>query len=78
MGEKEAGKPAIEMLSFSEQTAAFTRVAVGGAAATIAGDAQQKILTLPGVEDASVEIVWDPIWNPRMISEAGRKQLGLE
>lgn len=35
----EAGKPAIEMLSFSEQTAAFTRVAVGGAAATIAGGA---------------------------------------
>jgi metal-sulfur cluster biosynthetic enzyme len=25
-----------------------------------------------------VEIVWDPVWNPRMISEAGRKQLGLE
>ena len=49
-----------------------------GMGATIAGDAQQKILTLPGVEDASVEIVWDPIWNPRMISEAGRKQLGLE
>lgn len=34
-----AGKPAIEMLSFSEQTAAFTRIAVGGATATIAGDA---------------------------------------
>jgi polar amino acid transport system substrate-binding protein len=34
-----AGKPAIEMLPFSDQTEAFTRVAVGGAAATIAGDA---------------------------------------
>ncbi len=34
-----AGKAAIEMLPFSEQTEAFTRVAVGGAAATIAGDA---------------------------------------
>lgn len=34
-----AGKPSIEMLPFSDQTEAFTRVAVGGAAATIAGDA---------------------------------------
>jgi metal-sulfur cluster biosynthetic enzyme len=49
-----------------------------GMGATIAGDAQQKILTLPGVEDASVEIVWDPPWHQSMITAEGRRLLGLE
>ncbi len=46
--------------------------------ATIAGDAQQKLLSLEGVEEASVEIVWDPPWHQSMITEAGRRILGLE
>jgi probable FeS assembly SUF system protein SufT len=49
-----------------------------GMGATIAGDAQQKILMLPGVEDASVEIVWDPAWHQSMITPQGRRMLGIE
>jgi probable FeS assembly SUF system protein SufT len=49
-----------------------------GMGATIAGDAQQKLLYLPGVEEAVVEIVWDPPWHQSMITEQGRKILGLE
>lgn len=49
-----------------------------GMGPVIAADAKAKLEALPGVESAEVEIVWDPVWNPRMISEAGRKQLGLE
>jgi probable FeS assembly SUF system protein SufT len=49
-----------------------------GMGPVIAADAKSKIESLAGVESAEVVIVWDPIWNPRMISEAGRKQLGLE
>ena len=49
-----------------------------GMGPVIAEDARQKIASLPSVEAAKVHIVWDPIWNPRMISEAGRKSLGLE
>ena len=49
-----------------------------GMGPVIAADAKSKLEALPGVESAEVEIVWDPVWNPRMISEAGRKQLGLE
>jgi probable FeS assembly SUF system protein SufT len=49
-----------------------------GMGPVIAEDARQKIAALPSVERAKVHIVWDPIWNPRMISEAGRKTLGLE
>jgi probable FeS assembly SUF system protein SufT len=48
---------------------------MGGA---IAGDAQQKLLALPGVETADVQIVWDPPWHHSMIKEEGRKILGLD
>lgn len=48
---------------------------MGGA---IAGDARQKLLDLEGVADAEVEIVWDPPWNPRMISPEGREILGID
>lgn len=49
-----------------------------GMGPSIASDAQQKLLYLPGVEDASVEIVWDPPWHQSMISADGRRILGLE
>jgi metal-sulfur cluster biosynthetic enzyme len=44
----------------------------------IAGDAQQKLLYLPGVSAADVEIVWDPPWHQSMITPEGRRILGLE
>jgi probable FeS assembly SUF system protein SufT len=49
-----------------------------GMGPAIAGDAQVKLLNLPGVEDAHVEIVWDPPWHHSMITESGRKVLGLD
>ncbi|MBD3274062.1 MAG: DUF59 domain-containing protein [Candidatus Marinimicrobia bacterium] len=32
---------------------------------------------LDDVKDASVDIVWEPKWNPSMISDQGREQLGM-
>jgi len=49
-----------------------------GMGPVIAEDARQKIAALPTVESAKVYIVWDPQWVPQMISESGRKVLGLE
>ncbi|MBI4662142.1 MAG: putative Fe-S cluster assembly protein SufT [Verrucomicrobia bacterium] len=49
-----------------------------GMGTVIAADAQQKLVELAGVEDASVEIVWDPPWHHSMISPEGRARLGLE
>lgn len=40
-------------------------------------DVQSRVREIPGVTSAKVEIVWDPPWNPDMISEAGKLQLGL-
>ena len=44
----------------------------------IAADAQEKILSIEQVEEANVELVWDPPWHQSMISAEGRKKLGLE
>ena len=48
-----------------------------GMGPTIAAEAKSKIMTIPGVADAEVELVWDPPWNQGMISEVGKMQLGL-
>jgi probable FeS assembly SUF system protein SufT len=48
-----------------------------GMGPTIAADARGKILSLEGIDEAEVELVWDPAWNQNMISEAGRMKLGL-
>jgi metal-sulfur cluster biosynthetic enzyme len=47
-----------------------------GMGPAIAHDAQSKILTIDGVDEADVQLVWDPPWNPNMISEAGRMSSG--
>lgn len=49
-----------------------------GMGPVIAEDARSKIAALPEVESAIVHIVWDPAWTPQMISDGGRKVLGLE
>jgi probable FeS assembly SUF system protein SufT len=43
----------------------------------IAADAQAKIMTIDGIDDARVELVWDPAWNQEMISEEGKMKLGM-
>ena len=48
-----------------------------GMGPTIAAEARQKVMSVPGVEDADVELVWDPPWNQAMISEVGKMKLGL-
>jgi metal-sulfur cluster biosynthetic enzyme len=44
----------------------------------IAGDVQSKLLALEQVEEANVELVWDPPWHQSMISVEGRRKLGLD
>jgi metal-sulfur cluster biosynthetic enzyme len=44
----------------------------------IAADVQSKLLALEDVEEANVELVWDPPWHQSMISAEGRRKLGLD
>jgi probable FeS assembly SUF system protein SufT len=48
-----------------------------GMGPVIAEDVKGKVLELPGVDDAEVEIVWDPPWTQDLISEEGKMELGL-
>ena len=43
----------------------------------LAQDVQSRLLAIPGVDEAEVELVWDPPWSRDMMSETARLQLGL-
>jgi probable FeS assembly SUF system protein SufT len=56
----------------------MTLTAMGcGMGPVIAQQAKDKLLTCQGVKEADVQIVWDPPWNQSMISDAGKKRLGI-
>ena len=40
-------------------------------------DVSNKLLMIEEMDEANVELVWDPPWNQNMISEAGRMKLGM-
>lgn len=46
-------------------------------AGSLPGEVEQKVASVAGVERAEVELVWDPTWNPSMMSEAARLELGF-
>jgi probable FeS assembly SUF system protein SufT len=43
----------------------------------LAQDVQNKLLAIEGIDEANVELVWDPPWNQGMMTEAAKLQLGL-
>ncbi|MCH6546466.1 MAG: DUF59 domain-containing protein [Deltaproteobacteria bacterium] len=48
-----------------------------GMGAMIASDAQEKILQIPGVSEAKVDLVWDPPWDASRISDEAKQKLGI-
>ena len=49
-----------------------------GMGVVIAADAEDRLRSIEGVSRARVDIVWEPPWNPRMISPEGRSKLGID
>ena len=49
-----------------------------GMGPVIAEDAKNQMESISCISKANVTIVWEPPWNPHMISEEGRQKLGLE
>ena len=47
------------------------------AAQSLPGEVQARIKAIPGVTDVSVDVVWDPPWDPSRMTEAARLQLGM-
>ena len=48
------------------------------AAGSLPGEVQRKAASVPGVQSAKVDIVWDPPWDPSRMTEAARLQLGID
>ena len=48
-----------------------------GMGPTLQADVQNKLLSLEGVDEANVDLVWEPQWNQSMLTEAAKLQLGL-
>jgi probable FeS assembly SUF system protein SufT len=48
-----------------------------GMGPAIAEDAKSKVILVPGVDEAEVNLTWEPAWDQSMISEEGRMILGL-
>ena len=46
-------------------------------AGTLPGEVEAKVEGVPDIKSAEVEIVWDPVWNPSMMSEAAKLELGM-
>ena len=41
-------------------------------------EVEQKVAGVEGVTSATVEITWDPPWDPEMMSEAAKLELGFD
>ncbi len=40
-------------------------------------DVQKKVSEISGVTSVDVDVVWDPVWTPEMMTEAAKLQLGM-
>jgi probable FeS assembly SUF system protein SufT len=48
-----------------------------GMGPVLASDVRSKLVALPSVKEADIEVVFDPVWDRSMMSEAARLQLGM-
>ena len=46
-------------------------------AADVMADVRDHLLSLPGISDANVDIVYEPVWTPERMSEEARWELGM-
>lgn len=46
-------------------------------AGTLPPEVESRVRNIPGVTSVQLDLVWDPPWNPNMMSEAARLQLGM-
>jgi FeS assembly SUF system protein len=47
------------------------------AAQSLPREIESKVRDIPAVTAVKVSVVWDPQWNPSMMSEAARLELGM-
>ncbi len=47
------------------------------AAQVLPAEVEAKVKAITGVKSAGVTVTWEPAWNPSMMSEAARLELGF-
>jgi probable FeS assembly SUF system protein SufT len=61
-----------------QASVSFTLTAQGcGMGQFLKADIEKKLLSVSGVRQADVALVWDPPWNQSMLSGAAKQQLGI-
>jgi FeS assembly SUF system protein len=57
------------------------RMTLTAPACPVAGEmphvVEERVMQVPGVDEARVELVWEPPWSRDLLSEAAKLQLGL-
>jgi len=46
-------------------------------AGTLPLEVENKLATIEGIEEAKVELVWEPPWTPELMSEEAKLELGF-
>ena len=46
-------------------------------AGTLPGDVEQKVRSVSGVNEVTIELVFEPSWNQEMMSEEAKLELGF-
>ena len=46
-------------------------------AESMPGEVEMRVVSVPGVRDADVTLVWDPPWDPAKMSDEARLELGM-
>ena len=71
----------IYTIDVDEEHAVYVRMTLTApacpVAGTLPGQVEQRLAAIPGVNGATVELVWDPPFSRDMISEEARLELGL-
>ena len=74
--EQAAGEPDTETQDVSVD---LTLTSQGCPSHVMIGDqVKARLEQLPGIRNASVNVVWTPPWTPERLSPDARKQLGIE
>ena len=46
-------------------------------AESMPGEVELRVMSVPGIRDAVVNLVWDPPWDPSKMSDEARLELGM-
>ena len=68
-------------VAIEEENSVVVRMTLTSPACPVAGtlppEVEDKVKSVPGVSKARVDVVWDPPWNPEMMSDGAKLELGF-